>query len=153
MNILPEANMWLIKPNIYYLLLLVILVTYLAGMFVPVMEVDAALFIRDKQINPHKVVGDNAYGHALSYYLDTIVPFYWDFGDIRKLENGTVVYTNSDGLLEMGKSDMNFRVIQTFNEFNVTHLTFQFLNPATREEAVTKRHLVMLVTPEDIDRN
>lgn len=114
---------------------------------------EAALFVRDKQINPHKVVGYNAYGHALSYYLDTIVPFYWDFGDIRKLENGTVVYTNSDGLLEMEKSDMNFKVIQTFNEFNVTHLTFQFLNPATREEAVTKRHLVMLVTPEDIDRN
>jgi hypothetical protein len=114
---------------------------------------EAALFVRDKQINPHKVVGYNAYGHALSYYLDTIVPFYWDFGDIRKLENGTVVYTNSDGLLEMEKSDMNFKVIQTFNEFNVTHLTFQFLNPATREEAVTKRHLVMLVKPEDIDRN
>jgi 4-amino-4-deoxy-L-arabinose transferase-like glycosyltransferase len=43
---------------------------------------EAAFYIREKQLNPYKVVGYNAYGHALSYYLDTIVPFYWDFGEI-----------------------------------------------------------------------
>ena len=36
--------MWPIKHKIYYLLILVILCTYIAGMFVPVMEVDAAQY-------------------------------------------------------------------------------------------------------------
>lgn len=105
---------------------------------------EAAFYIRDNQLNPNKVVGYNAYGHALSFYLDTIVPYYWDFGDVKKLEPGTMVYTNNDGLLEMEKNDMNFEVIKTFDEFNVTLLKFEFLNPATREKAITKRHLIRL---------
>ncbi len=113
---------------------------------------EAAFYIRDKQLNPNKVVGYNAYGHALSFYLDTIVPFYWDFGDIKKMKPGTIVYTNNDGLLEMGKNDMNIQVIKTFDEFHVTLLKFQFLNPDTREEAITKRHLIMLDPPIDNDR-
>jgi hypothetical protein len=39
-------------------------------------------------------------------------------------------------------------VVRTFNEFNVTLLTFDFLDPATREEEVRKRHLIMLKDPE-----
>jgi hypothetical protein len=65
------------------------------------------------------------------------------------LESGTIVYTNNDGLLELGKNDMNIQVIRTFDEFNVTLLKFEFLNPATREAAITKRHLIMLDPPED----
>jgi len=113
---------------------------------------EAAFYIRDKQLNHNKVVGYNAYGHALSFYLDTIVPFYWDFGDVKKMESGTIVYTNNDGLLEMGKNDINFQVIKTFDEFHVTLLKFQFLNPDTREEAITKRHLIMLDLSIDNDR-
>jgi 4-amino-4-deoxy-L-arabinose transferase-like glycosyltransferase len=105
---------------------------------------EAAFYIRDNHLNADNVVGYNAYGHALSFYLDTIVPYYWDIGDVKKLEPGTIVYTNNDGLLEMEKNDMNFQVIKTFNEFNVTLLKFQFLNPATREDALNKRYLARL---------
>ena len=105
---------------------------------------EAAFYIRDNHLNADNVVGYTAYGHALSFYLDTIVPYYWDLGDVKKLEPGTIVYTNNDGLLEMERNDMNFQVIKTFDEFNVTHLKFEFLNPASREEAITKRHLIKL---------
>jgi len=45
---------------------------------------ESAFYIRDNHLKSNKVIGYNAYGHALSFYLDTIVPFYWDLWDVKK---------------------------------------------------------------------
>ena len=50
--------MWPIKLKIYYLLILVILSTYIAGMFVPIMEVDAAQYasISDQILHSNSIL-------------------------------------------------------------------------------------------------
>ena len=68
--------MWLIKQNIFYLLLLVILVTYLAGMFVPVMEVDAAQYasISDQLLHGNSILQIK---HRDIEYLDKPPLLFW----------------------------------------------------------------------------
>jgi 4-amino-4-deoxy-L-arabinose transferase-like glycosyltransferase len=111
---------------------------------------EVAFYIRDNQVDYDHIAGFHAYGHALSYYLDTIVPYYWDLGEIKKLEPGTLVYTNEEGINDIKEDNMDFQLIQTFDEFSVTRLRLQFLNPETREEAISKRFLIRLTPASSI---
>jgi len=57
---------------------------------------------------------------------------------LKNLEPGTIVYTTNEGLIGFEKNDMNNHVIKTFDEFNVTLIKLEFLNPATRVKAIKK---------------
>ena len=105
---------------------------------------EVAFYIRDNRLNDHKIAGYQAYGHALSYYLDTIVPYYWDLEEVIKLDPGTLVYTNGGGLQELENSLIDFLLVKTFDDFRVTHLSLEFLNPETRQEVIEKRYLIQL---------
>jgi hypothetical protein len=105
---------------------------------------EAAFYIRENHLNSNHIAGYNAYGHALSYYLDTIVPYYWDLEDIKRLDPGTLVYTNTDGLADLERNKLSFQLIHAFDEYKVTRLSLEFLNPETREAAISKRYLIRL---------
>ena len=105
---------------------------------------EAAFYITEHNMDAGKVISYEVYGNSMSYYLDTIVPNYWDLGEIKKLEPGTLVYTNEEGLNEINKGNMDVQLIQTFHEYAVTRINLKFLNPETREETISKRFLIRL---------
>ena len=68
--------MWLINQKIYYLLIFVILCTYVAGMFVPIMEVDAAQYasISDQLLHGKSILQIK---HRHFEYLDKPPLLFW----------------------------------------------------------------------------
>ena len=105
---------------------------------------EAAFYIRENKIDTDKIISYNVYGNSMSYYLDTIVPFYSEIEDLKMMKDGTLVYTDEEGLRNLKKANLNFRVLRSFDDFPVTRVTFMFLSPGTREEVTSKRHLVRL---------
>jgi len=55
------------------------------------------------------------------------------------------LFTNSDGFKELSKR-YKFGEVITFDCFHASILTIQFLNPKTRESAITKKYLVNIIS-------
>jgi len=105
---------------------------------------EAAFYIKNNDLDKENIAGYLGYGHTLSYYLDTIVPYYWNIKEIMKMDPGTILYTSDEGLQELEKNSIGFQLIKSFDDFKVTHLNLKFLNPDTRDGVIEKRYLVRL---------
>lgn len=106
---------------------------------------EVAFFVKDKKLDISKLNGLRAYGHALSYYLDTIVPFVGTIDELKNKNKGDLFYAREEGIEMMRNSGLHFRIVKEFDEFSVTLLTPSFLNPDTRDSATTKAYLLEIV--------
>ena len=105
---------------------------------------EAAFYIKNNALDEQNIVGYFGYGHALSYYLDTIVPYYWDIKKIMKMDPGTILFISDKGFQDLDKNSVRSQHLKSFNDFRLTHLNLKFLNPGTREEKIEKPYLVRL---------
>lgn len=103
---------------------------------------EVAFYINENGLDKSKLHGLRAYGHGLSYYLDTIVPFVGDEEQFLECPRGDYFYVRDEGMTILKDSRVPYKIIKEFDEFSVTLLTPTFLNPKTRHEATTKAYLI-----------
>lgn len=77
------------------------------------------------------------YGHALDYYSGRFIPPVYP-AELAALHPGTWIYTNEEGLDEM----TDHHIVKEFNDFPITLLNMQFLDPEKRLENLSKTFLV-----------
>lgn len=105
---------------------------------------EVAFYMLKQKIPAEQLIAYKKYGHALSYYLHTGIPYETDLAPALAHTQNHYVYTNDQGLSDFKNADIPFEIVQRFDDFPVTRLKYTFINPATRHEVITSAYLVKL---------
>ena len=89
-----------------------------------------------------KVYGFYVISHGLDFYSGETAPLL-STEEIASMP-GAVVFTKPVGLEKIDSLGVEYKILKTYDEFHVTELTMEFLNPSTREKALTERYLIQL---------
>lgn len=86
----------------------------------------------------------NLSSHALDFYTGSIVPQVFAVNHFYELRaSGPVwVYTDEDGYNQLRKAGLEAASIQRFQDYRVTQLTPEFIDPATRQSKLSERYLL-----------
>jgi 4-amino-4-deoxy-L-arabinose transferase-like glycosyltransferase len=87
-------------------------------------------------------------GQALEFYGDGLAKTVYDIESVKKLPSGTLVYTSVEGLYEINKQELKYKVLSEGDDFHVTTLTLPFLNPKTRSQVVDRKYLIQLFSSQ-----
>jgi 4-amino-4-deoxy-L-arabinose transferase-like glycosyltransferase len=83
-------------------------------------------------------------GRALDVYTETVIRDITT-EDLLKKDNNVYLHTDEKGLENLKSNEIQFEIIEAFDNIAVTRLSLKFINPKTRKEATEKRYLVKLV--------
>jgi 4-amino-4-deoxy-L-arabinose transferase-like glycosyltransferase len=86
----------------------------------------------------------NIASHSLDFYSQSIIPQVFDVNHFYELRaSGPVwVYTNEEGYKQMEGAGLKAESIQRFQNYAVSQLTIDFINPDTRQDKLTERYLL-----------
>jgi 4-amino-4-deoxy-L-arabinose transferase-like glycosyltransferase len=105
-----------------------------------------ASFVQEEELNLQQLYRYDYFSFSLMYYLHHFVEFNGDQGIEAKLDQGEPVYMLC---YQEGFNDLNqhfeIAVVKKFGTFRVTQLSFEFLNPQTREKALDPVYLVKIL--------
>lgn len=99
----------------------------------------AAFYIKQQKIPKEKIFQKNIYHRAFYYYTGNIVPEF----NSSNYKKGIYIYTDEKGKEEI-KEKYEINEIKSFDDFNVTRLSFLFLNPKARKNTLNKKYLIKL---------
>lgn len=80
--------------------------------------------------------------HSLDFYSGEVAPLLQD--DDLAAKKGEIVFTKPKGLKRLDELGIEHEILKTYDYFHVTELTLEFLNPATRDKAMSERYLIRL---------
>ena len=105
-------------------------------------ESEAAFYIKKHQLPVNNVVTYDNNQIIMDVYLHHLVPQYLiDFPNQEVLQN-KFVFISKRGLEALDKGNINWELLETFDDFHVTTLNSEFLNKRTREGTIEKYYLV-----------
>ncbi len=105
---------------------------------------ELAFYMLEQKIPAEQLVAYKKYGHALSYYLHTGIPYETDLTQALGQPQSRYIYTSALGLSDLKLANIPFEIIKEFDDFPVSRLNFKFINPATRHSAVATAFLIQL---------
>lgn len=101
---------------------------------------EAAFFIEKNKIPTGQVFQRNIWWRGFHYYSGRLVPSY---SEALPHEQGLYVLTDEVGYQEF-KLSHKVGIVQTFPHFNVTRLSMDFLNPASRKSKLKTLYLLQI---------
>lgn len=105
-------------------------------------ESEAAFYIKKHQLPVNEVVTYDNNQIIMDVYLHHLVPQYQiDLPNQEVLQN-KYVFISKRGLEALDKSNINWELLETFDDFHVTTLNPEFLNKRTRKGTLEKYYLV-----------
>jgi len=98
--------------------------------------------ITAQQIPKDMFYAYRAHANCLDFYSDRIVEFV-DAPTAAGLKKGTLIFTDHIGMEELSSSDgSGYKIISTYDDYNVTGLSFEFLLKDRRNEHLEKKYLL-----------
>jgi len=102
---------------------------------------EAAFYIHQNEIEKENVYQLNIWNRAFHYYMGKQIPEI----NVKNLKNNSNIYIFTD---VKGKEfiNKNFQttIVKEFNDFSVTRLSLNFLNPSTRNQTLKKTYLLKI---------
>ena len=90
---------------------------------------------------PNEFYWYRAHDHTLDFYAGYIVEGK-DLVDLKTIDKGSWVYTNSDGYRDVLREKFPFKVVEQLDDFPVAQLTLPFLHEPTRSEQLDTVYLL-----------
>lgn len=103
--------------------------------------------IKEKGISASELVVYKSHRPSIDFYSDMITirsENYESFDSIRRVEQINYVFTGEKGKEELSENNIDFSVVETYDDFHISTLTLPFINPKTRKEAVHTSYLLHL---------
>jgi 4-amino-4-deoxy-L-arabinose transferase-like glycosyltransferase len=82
--------------------------------------------------------------HSMEFYTGRIIPSF-DPASSREGSPGSWVFTNEAGRSELSSMGLRIAEAYEFKDFHITRLSLRFLNPRTRDQALSRRYLLHVV--------
>lgn len=83
-----------------------------------------------------------AHANCLDFYSDRIVEFV-DASTAAGLKKGTLIFTDQIGMEELSSPEgPGYKIISSYDDYNVTGLSFEFLLKDRRKELLEKKYLL-----------
>lgn len=105
----------------------------------------AGQYFKSKKIPTNQLAVMGAGGHALDFYAQTIIPFLPTADDAvqkARKDGALYIYTREGGREQLDAAGVTYSVDTTFGHFQSALLKWPFLNPATREGALTPAYVL-----------
>lgn len=102
-----------------------------------------------KMVDENTIPNDKFYhfersSYSLDFYAKRITPSA-RISEIDKLENGSWIFTDEQGLKKLNENNIRFVLIKSFPKFHVTALDIEFLWQETRHKRLEKEYLVKIL--------
>lgn len=105
-------------------------------------ESEAAFYIKANEIPVDEVTTFDKDQIVMDVYLHHIVPeIPLDGSDISELQN-KYIFTSKTGLEKIKKSQLDWNLLKSFEDFRITTLNYEFLDKHTRAQAADKFYLI-----------
>ena len=101
----------------------------------------AAKKVYENKKGPNEFYWYRAHDHTLDFYAGYIVEGK-DLVDLKTIDKGSWVYTNSDGYRDVLREKFPFKVVEQLDDFPVAQLTLAFLHEPTRSEQLDTVYLL-----------